>query len=805
MSNYFNLEYESTSDTSPGNVELNYGSDYANGLDVHVALFAGSDFTPTHYKMWGLIPEGGGEVVTYSGAEWVEYSATTSARLSRHNDPQKAYVMFKNSGETETETFESNPVTFTFVEPIISSSVRWKQDFEVLKFDSATSNTLVNDTHKIEVELSKTKLDQLQFSGRVFTGIKVSENAIYINPDSQVGSIIGLSDSSYVTVSKQFNSSAVPMIMVDSGDGFATLTTYDGQIKTTVSGGYDGRIDNVDWNSGLNTLSFDVFRFSTYGFCTVQKVEFTNDSQTGAYIGGTATFRVYVQDSNGEPVENAPVTVVVDSGSIGSIQETMPQTTDVNGIAEFNFNVTSAGQTVFSANVDDIHTTIKNLTLNGVETSDWQRSLLTQFEQIYKTAIYTDDIVDVNTVEVAEPTSTTVSGASDSVLEHDMNVLRTVLKQIKGTDFWYSDMKSYDPSDTDGSDSENKNLNLFNIKNNTLDSNTIILAISDDNSGNGFSVTDGAGGLLYTTALRYSTPENRIGLPIYGSTTNSGTYFDEGGLDRVVGIDILDTSTGAEFKDSSGNIVFGRFHDGLDFGGSGDGTDVYLKFYTDDGAYTTTSGDPTSLMFVYPYRKKLSDMQEHEWLRTDFISSWEGDSAVVEDLSDLWSYTGASNNETDPNWDVVGGFSIVDSSIKSLIDAIDAINTGIGNHIFTENNYITSGDSVSEALETLDLKFLEISESISDGVGEKYVVVVASDINANTAYQLPVGLTYTPNSIGGQVGSNMDVYLDGQLLSASTGTNGSNKDKDYSETSPTHITFSFDVYQYSNITFVIRK
>ena len=805
MSNYFNLDYEGTSDTSPGNVELNYGSNYANGLDVHVAMFAGSDFTPTHYKMWGLIPEGGGEVVTYSGAEWVEYSDTTSARLSRHNDPQKAYVKFKNASETETETFESNTVIFTFVEPVISSSTVWKYDFEDLGFESATSNTLVNNTHKIEVVLDRTNLNQLQFSARVFTGIKVSENALYIDPDSQIGGVIGLVDGDYASISKQFESSVVPMIMVDSGSGFTTLTTYDGQIKTTISGGYAGRIDNIDWNSGSKTLAFDVFRFSTYGFCTVQKVEFTNDSQTGAYIGGTATFKVYVQDTNGEPVENAPVTVVVESGNIGSIQESMPQETDENGIAEFNFNVTSAGQTILSANVDSVHTTIKNLALNGVEETGWQRSLLTQYEQIHRTAVYDDDIADVNTPEVAEPTSTTISGASDSVLEHDMNVLRTILKQIKGTDFWYSEMKCFDPTNTDVSNVENKNLSLSSIKNNTLDSNTIILAISESNSGNGISLTEGSGGFLYETTHRYATPGNRIGVPIFSSTTNSGTYFDEGGFDRVVGIDILDASNGAEFKDSGGNIVFGKFHDGEDFGGSGDGTDVYVKLYTDDGPYTTTSGDPNLITMVYPYRKKLSTMQEHEWLRTDFISSWEGDSAIVEDISDLWSYTGSSNNETDPDWDVVGGFPIVDSSIKSLRDAIDAINTGIGNHIFTENNYITSGDSISDVLEDLDIKFEDVKNSIEDGVGEKHVVIVANDVPALTDYQLPSGLTYTPNSTGGQVGSNMDVYLDGQLLSASTGVNGANKDKDYSETSPTHIAFLFDVYQYSNITFVIRK
>jgi hypothetical protein len=806
MPNYFNLEYESTSDPSPGSIELNYGSDYSNGLIVHVALFAGSGFTPTHYKMWGLIPVSGGDIVTYSGAEWVDYSATTYARLSRHNDPQKAYVKFKNSSETETETFESNEVTFTFIEPIIDNSVVWKVDFEQLNFDSATSNILVNSLNKVEIELNKENLDQLQFSGRNFKGLKVSEDAIYINPTSQIGQIIGLDNSSYVTITKKFNSSIVPLITVDYGDGFYTLSTYDQDIKTTVSGENSGRIGDINWDSVSKSLSFNAYKFSTYGFCTVQKVEFTNDSQTGAYVGGSATFRVYVQDSNGEPVENAPVTVIVESGDIGSIQESTPVNTNENGISVFNFNVTSVGQAIISANVDDSHFATKSLRINGVDNADWQRSLLTQYEQIYRTVTYDDNIDNVNTQSVSEPSSSTVSGTSDSVLEHDMNVLRTILKQIKGTDDWFSDIPKYfDPTNTDSSDSENKQLSLTSIKNNTLDSKTIILAILEDNSGNGISLNVGDSGFLYSSTLKYSVYDDRRGLPIYSSTTNSGTYFDEGNLDRVVGIDLLDVSTGAEFKSSEGNIVFARFHDGSDFSGSGDGTDVYVKFYTDEGPYTTTSGDPSSIMMVYPYRKILSEMSEHEWLRTDFVSSWEGDSAVVDDISNIWSYTGSSNNEYDPLWEVISGYPIVDSSIKNLKDAIDVINSEIGNHIYTEQNYISNGDSISSALNSFDIAFSELAGNLSDGVGDKYVVIVTDDLPKNTDYQLPVGLTYTPDYTGGKVGSNMDVFLDGQLLSASTGINGFNKDKDYAETSPTHIAFHFDINKYSNITFVIRK
>ena len=103
------------------------------------------------------------------------------------------------------------------------------------------------------------------------------------------------------------------------------------------------------------------------------------------------------------------------------------------------------------------------------------RSLLRQLEQIRRAATYNDDVASANTSAVAEPT---VSGS----LEQDTNVFRTLMKQLKGTTNWYDDPgKYFDPTNTDGSNTANKQLSLSNIKDNTLDSKTIILAVSNDN------------------------------------------------------------------------------------------------------------------------------------------------------------------------------------------------------------------------------------------------------------------------------------------------------------------------------------
>lgn len=802
MANYFNIAYESTAASSPGNVELNYGNSTSDGLTVQASLYAGSDFTPTHYKMWGVELVTGEGVVTISGAEWLPFVETRTVRLARHNDPQSAYVKFKNVAETETETFQSNSVTFNFVEPIIHGSTLWKQDFEGLGFNSASSNVLKNDSFKTEVELNKSKLSQLSFSGRNFSGLRVEPDTIYINPDSEIGQIIGLDTLNYVTINKVFETSDIPMITVDYGNGFDTLTTYDQDIRTTLSGSNVGRVSNVVWNAGTKTLSFDAYKFSTYGFCIVQKVEFTNDSQTGVYTGNDNVMRVYVQDSNGEPVENAPVTLSGSGDTIGTIAETMPVLTGDDGIAEFTLSVTSVGATVFEASVDGVYFSDPNLTVVGIEFGDHQRSLLTQYEQIRRSAEYDDAISDVNTEAVAEPSTPTASGSSTSVLEHDLNVIRTLMKQLKGTDNWYDALPSYqNPEDT----AHDITVSLSGIAGHTLDAKTIILAVNDSNSGNGFSITPGDGGFLFTNTLAYATHTDLRGLPIFSSTTNSGTYYDVGESEAgVVTIDLLDITTNSEFRDSNGDLIYAKFHDAADHSGTGTGVDVYVKFYTDAGPYTFTANDPTIIRLVYPYRKIMSAVEEHEWSRTDFVSSWEGDDALVDNIVDLWAFVGSADNTSSPAWTSISGSPMV-SSEDSIFDAIEAINTSFGDRIYTEHNYIDSGDLFTDSLDDLDMAIAALAETMDDGTNEKHVEIVTEDIPAGTVHQLPIGVSYTPSSDSGQQGKNMDVYLDGQLLAASTGVLGANEDKDYSETSTTHITFHFDIYQYSNITYQVRQ
>lgn len=431
------------------------------------------------------------------------------------------------------------------------------------------------------------------------------------------------------------------------------------------------------------------------------------------------------------------------------------------------------------------------------------RSLLRQLEQIRRAATYDDAVAGVNTSAVAEPT---VSGS----LEEDTNVIRTLLKQVKGSTNWYDDLGNYfDPTNTDALSTENKELTLDNLRNNTLDANTIIVSVSADNSGTGYTVSGTSTGFLMSPiTTNYADAADRRGLPIFESQTNTGSYWDEGGQDRVCRIDVIDLETDTELVTASGHTVYAKFHDGADFGGSGENTDVYVRFYANDVTidWSEVESASNTLAVVYPQRKVLSEMEEYEWQRTDFISSWEGDIELIEDIRNLWSYTGASDGvETPQPWNNTSASYLLQSDPDNLKSAIDAINDGVGSRLFTEDNYLTDGMSITAALDTLDQELQDVADSVSAGVGEKYVESVGSAITKNTPHTLPSSITYTPDATAGREGKNMDVYVDGQLLAADTGTNGANADRDYGETSTTQVTFRFDIQAGRNITYVVRQ
>ena len=429
------------------------------------------------------------------------------------------------------------------------------------------------------------------------------------------------------------------------------------------------------------------------------------------------------------------------------------------------------------------------------------RSLLRQLEQIRRAATYDDAVASVNTASVAEPT---VSGS----LEEDTNVIRSLMKQFKGTTDWYTDPgMMFDPKTTNSGGSDLVSFNMENIKGHSLRNKSVIIAVTEDNSGVGFTVSDTSTGTLATITTRYAGEggwTDRTGLPIYASTANAGEYYDEGGSANVCRVDVLDMSNDQEIEGSHGTI-YAMMHDAADFGGTGTGTDVYFRFYDDGGVATPSGLAVTSVKFVYPQRKRMTDVEEWEWLRTDFISSWEGDVELVEDISNLWSFTGATDGDSDagPFTNETGNYPLA-SGPSDLKSAIDLLNNEIDDMTFTEDNYISDGDTVADALDKLDQQIKDNADNIASSSAAKYVESLASQADANTVHDLPAGVTYTPDDTAGAEGKNMDVYVGGQLLAADTGLNGADADRDYGETTTSGITFRFDVQTGRNVTYLVR-
>jgi len=794
--NYTNITYDTDYPTPPA-IQIN-DSDIdivVDGLDANVSLVGPSEWTPTHYKLWNI-----NGVTTSGEASWVAMASEVAAELIEQTGLQHVYGQFKDATHT-SDVVTSSGVTFSWVSPTIHHTVDWADAWSTIGYGSASSATLENTTYNTDIVLSKSNIPNLRFSGKDLSDIVVGSDIIQASSTGYIGSLLAAGGGS-VGITRVFATDTKPFIWVDKDNNGTriTLTQYDGSEKTGLGEDYSGRVENYSWTSGTKTLYFDVTKFSTYGFCVINEVKFTSDSTQGGYDGSGITIKVEVKDSNGELVEGAPVTLTKLSGdTIGSFVSN-PVNTDSNGIASFTLNLNAVGVCTFDANVDSVHSVADQITWCIDSPAYSGRSLLRQYEQIRWSETYDDAIASVNTSSVAEPT---VISGSPMRLEHDMNVIRTLTKQLKGGTNWFDDLgKYFDPTNTTSGGALTKQMSLENIKGHTTDSQTILLAVTDDNSGDGFTTASGDAGILMGITTRYATYANRQGLPIFSSAGN--TYADEGGSDNVCVIDLINTDTGGEFVDGSGNTIFGKFHDAADHGGTGSLTDVYVKFYTSAGPYTFASGDPTNIVIIYPHRKVMDDLYEWEWSRTDFVSSFEGDEELIEDVANLWSFTGAVNEDTAPTWTNITGFYPLSGDPSDLEAAINTLNNEIGDMTFSEDNYIDDNDTVANALNDLDMALKVVADSVLAGVADKYVEGLSSDITAGVVHPVP-GFTYTPDSTSDQEGSNMDILLNGQLLSASTGANGVNADRDYAETTASGITFHMDVHQYSNITYMVRQ
>lgn len=400
---------------------------------------------------------------------------------------------------------------------------------------------------------------------------------------------------------------------------------------------------------------------------------------------------------------------------------------------------------------------------------------------------------------------------SEPNLQDDINVSLTQLREIiDPSQDWFQNMpRAFDPSNTDGSNTKNEKMSLKVLADNWYGVHTKIIDIATTTQ----STSPGDDGLLFLTSLGYADPADRRGLVIQSSAGN--TYQDEVALASIIAgkhkVTIIDSLTKAEFEDANGSVIYGVLQDGADNSGSGEGTDVYIKFVHDVAgvptAYTWTSNDPTSVLMYLPYRKRRSELLEYDERRY-LVAGIVGDAELSEDVSEIRSGLGLGDGEGSGDWEWTNttAYYPLQNDPATIEDAINALNDEIGDRQYTENNFIVDGETITDSLDKLD-------QAVATGLKAKIIERVQTTIIRGTSHSVPfaggTGVTvYNPSAISTyKVDTNyaslyMDVYVAGKKLVCDSGATA--QDGEYEETSTTAITPRFTIQAGQIIEYVIR-
>ncbi len=361
---------------------------------------------------------------------------------------------------------------------------------------------------------------------------------------------------------------------------------------------------------------------------------------------------------------------------------------------------------------------------------------------------------------------------------------------------WFAPMpKSFDPSDSDIANVKNEKMNLKVLADNWYGSKTKIIDVLTAP----FTVANTDTGELYLTALGYADNTDRRGLVIQAST---GTYHDEVALASIIlgkhKVMLIDTDTDAEFTDASGNLIYGVLQDGSDNSGSGEGTDVYIKFVYDNAGvptdYTWTSNDPTSVKAYMPQRKRRSELEEYDDRRL-LVSSVVGDAEQAEDIAEIREALGIADGDGAGDFDLTNTgnyfpFSELTLATATMEDIVNKLNEEIGSRDYTDENIVTDGQTITESIDALDLfvgqggfksKIIErVTSVIGKGVAHAVPFATGSD-NTLTSYKQDTG----------NFGRYMEVYVAGVKLIVDSSASAT--DGQYEETTNGTITFRFNV------------
>jgi len=446
-----------------------------------------------------------------------------------------------------------------------------------------------------------------------------------------------------------------------------------------------------------------------------------------------------------------------------------------------------------------------------------QRSFLSQLLQVGGTSIYSDIIANPHTQPVAEGQVT---------LEDDLNIVRTLLKDLLGDTYWYT-APAWDIKNISGK--------FFMYRRHE--------AGLDNVSISGASTT------AFDTAIK--------GIPNHGSGGgNSSTRGVIVNSTRAYEVGLRDHSTHNAFDDGSGNEVYGR----LSFTGGNYVVTFYSMKAGVETAYTfgaSVTADASFVFFSDTYKNLPWDqfLDITFWDVAGFTGTVADTSVTVSGMSYLYN-TLVTQHDINLKGDKLGhGDTAAEGAHLVKIDdtasgsnsyfagltvqaALNELKTQIGGATSTTYNFtngtgslLTDNDYVYPALDKLDQGFVklmaydtpaqgatmigvydaalvftattvegvlkELYDSIQDVTGWDKQSETVGPLAAGAPHVLPGGMTFTP-SVGGR---NLDVYFRGQLLLAGAGN-------DYTEVAgapSSSIIPLFTVPANSNLIYMARK
>ena len=321
-----------------------------------------------------------------------------------------------------------------------------------------------------------------------------------------------------------------------------------------------------------------------------------------------------------------------------------------------------------------------------------------------------------------------------------------------------------------------------------------------DNSGSGYTISTNDTDAVVTDTSPYTDDERNTGLPTQdGANTPDATNYN------LLFVRIYKHGTTEPLAKEDGTVIWGRLIDGANAsGGTGEGTDVGVKFYTGDNdatasAYTAEAYvNGQAVDFVYYSIDSLSDFTRNQMPVNEggaFVLNG-ADAELYDRVNDLQEYTGGGDNETSPTiTNSTNYYPFSTGAVNGLTNPADtdleemanALNDMIGNLDFTAAQEVIIGGDGSTL--TITDMIANLADAIDDVEGMLVVNYrhTGGDINPGSAITLPGSNTYTPNSGTVEAGRYMQVYFNGQLLQA----NRTDYDNDYEEASTSTITMNY--------------